>query len=112
MQFSQIQGQAQPLHILHRAIANGHLTHGYLFVGPEGVGKKQAALALAQYLNCQHPDTEQMESCGICPSLLIKEEIRDDIRDGLEGSVFKVCIGGGQYSTNLPNFHEIGRAHV
>ncbi len=68
MQLSEVKGQAHALHSLERAIVNRHLAHAYLFSGPEGVGKRMAALALAQYLNCRAPDTAQLRSCEVCPS--------------------------------------------
>ena len=48
MQFSEIKGQEQAIHIIERAIQTQHIAHAYLFTGPEGVGKKKAALAMAQ----------------------------------------------------------------
>lgn len=68
MQFSEIKGQEQAIHILQCAIEHGHIAHAYLFHGPEGVGKKKTALAFAQYLNCQQPDTAHFCSCGQCPA--------------------------------------------
>ena len=70
MQFSDIQGQEKAIHILQCAIQNRHIAHAYLFAGPEGVGKKQTALALAQYLNCAAPDLKTFTSCGNCPSCI------------------------------------------
>lgn len=70
MQFSAIQGQEKAIHILQCAIQNHHLAHAYLFTGPEGVGKKKTALALAQYLNCASPDTSTFSSCEHCPSCI------------------------------------------
>lgn len=67
MQFTDILGQEQALHILCQAISHHQVAHAYLFSGPEGVGKKKTALALAQYLNCAQPD-KQLNSCGVCPS--------------------------------------------
>lgn len=40
MQFSDIKGQHQAIHILQCAIQNKHIAHAYLFTGPEGIGKK------------------------------------------------------------------------
>ena len=70
MQFSDIQGQEKAIHILQCAIQNRHIAHAYLFAGPEGVGKKRTALALAQYLNCAAPDLNTFTSCGNCPSCI------------------------------------------
>lgn len=69
MQFTDILGQEQALHILCQAISHGQVAHAYLFSGPEGVGKKKTALALAQYLNCAQPDSN-LNSCDTCPSCL------------------------------------------
>lgn len=70
MQFSEIQGQTQAIQILKRAIDTRHISHAYLFTGPEGVGKKKTALAMAQYLNCSNPSIETLESCEQCPSCI------------------------------------------
>ena len=70
MQFTEIKGQTQAIHIIQRAIETGHIAHAYLFTGPEGVGKKKAALAMAQYLNCTGKADGSIESCGHCPSCI------------------------------------------
>ena len=54
-------GHDQALAFLARALAADRLAHGYLFVGPEHVGKMTAALAFAATLLCTespaaHPD--------------------------------------------------------
>ena len=64
MGFSAIQGQTQALEILQQAVRHEHLSHGYLFTGPAGTGKKMTAMALAQYINCQHPDIFLIEPTG------------------------------------------------
>ena len=63
MGFSEIIGQQRPLEILRSALGNGRLHHAYLFVGPEGVGKRTVALALAKTLHC---DEAAHEFCGRC----------------------------------------------
>ncbi len=70
MQFSEIKGQEKAIHILQCAIKNQHIAHAYLFTGPEGIGKKKTALALAQYLNCEAADTVSFRSCEHCPSCI------------------------------------------
>lgn len=67
MSFSAIKGLEKPIEILNSYIENSRLEAGYLFVGPEGVGKRTAALALAKRLNCLEP---KADSCGYCSSCL------------------------------------------
>ncbi len=44
--------------MLERTLAGGELPPAYLFAGPHGVGKEEAALALAQALNCSSGESE------------------------------------------------------
>ncbi|MBI4395925.1 MAG: DNA polymerase III subunit delta' [Elusimicrobia bacterium] len=48
------------------AIKEDRIPHAYLFVGPDGVGKKTAALRWAKLLNCRRPVTP-LEACEACP---------------------------------------------
>src|SRR5262249_49963034 len=51
-----------------RALAEGRLAHTFLFVGPEGIGKRSFALALAQALLCQRRAAGLLDPFGQCPS--------------------------------------------
>ncbi len=53
MPFCDLIGQARAIRFLHRALMTGRVAHAYLFTGPAGVGKRAAALAFAQALNCE-----------------------------------------------------------
>ena len=50
----------------HRLAAKGHLAHAYLLVGPQGAGKSQNALALAQLVNCEGEGTPPCGTCVPC----------------------------------------------
>ena len=66
MAFSAIKGQDRPVEIIKTYIENSRFEGGYLFAGPEGVGKMMAALALAKALNCSVSVTA--DCCEECPS--------------------------------------------
>lgn len=65
--FRQIIGHEQPLRVLQGALAAGRLHHSLLFSGPDAVGKRTAALALAGALNCLRPaDNDACGDCATC----------------------------------------------
>lgn len=78
MGFSEIIGHRQPLEILRRALRQGRLHHAYLFVGPEGVGKRTVALALAQALHCGEAGDDFCGRCADCAR--IQDRNHPDVR--------------------------------
>jgi len=65
--FRDILGQERVISHLKTAMAKGRLSHAYLFLGPQGVGKASVARALAAALNCAQPRADG-DACGECPS--------------------------------------------
>jgi DNA polymerase-3 subunit delta' len=74
---SAIVGQERAVARLRRALRSGRPHHAYLFDGPEGVGKRTTALALAQAWSCErHPG----EGCGECePCRKIDAGVHPDV---------------------------------
>jgi DNA polymerase III subunit delta' len=76
MPFAQVVGHARPLGLLSRSIDRGSLPPSLLFTGPEGVGKRLVATAVAQVLNCvgrgareaAKEATPVVDACGDCPA--------------------------------------------
>jgi DNA polymerase III subunit delta' len=70
MTFREIVGHRRLVGLLARAIEHGSLPPSLIFAGPEGVGKRQIALALAQAVNCLSPVTDPAtgfrDACGTC----------------------------------------------
>jgi DNA polymerase-3 subunit delta' len=58
-------GAAGPTHFFEHLTART-LSHGYVFAGPAGVGKKTFALRLAQSLLCVTPKASLLGYCGHC----------------------------------------------
>ncbi len=63
MPFKDILGHDKEITILKKALLNNKVAHSFLFVGPEGVGKRFAAVSLAKSLNCS---AAADDFCGIC----------------------------------------------
>lgn len=58
-----VKGQDQADELLSRSFSKGRLAHAYLFAGPPGVGKLNAALELAAAWMCEE---EKDGYCGFC----------------------------------------------
>jgi DNA polymerase-3 subunit delta' len=54
--------------MFRRAVQRGRTAHAYVFVGPEGVGKRLVARNLAQCLFCERIPEAQLDACGECPA--------------------------------------------
>ena len=67
MAWLNIEGHDQLVERFRHALAQGRLASTFLFVGPEGIGKRSFALGLAQALLCQTRDERQLDPCGHCP---------------------------------------------
>jgi len=66
MDFKEIIGHRRPIRLLQKAILNDHIPQAYLFLGPEGIGKKITALTLAKALNCEEKREDACEKCLSC----------------------------------------------
>jgi DNA polymerase-3 subunit delta' len=66
MGFAEIIGHQRPLETLRLGLANERLHHAYLFVGPEGSGKRTVALALAKAIHCRETKNDFCDRCPDC----------------------------------------------
>ena len=66
MPFRDVAGHDQLKRLIARAALRGTLPPSLIFAGPSGVGKRMAAVALAQLVNCLTPGDE--DACGECAS--------------------------------------------
>jgi DNA polymerase-3 subunit delta' len=109
MPFRAIAGHRALVALLTRAIARDSLPQSLVFAGPEGVGKRLAALAVAQALNCQKVAAHgelPVEACGECsvcrrimsgvhPDVItLGSDIGiDDIRDAIQSAGYRPFEG-------------------
>jgi DNA polymerase III subunit delta' len=70
MPFRDIVGHRRLVDLLARSVKSGALPPSLIFAGPSGVGKRLAALSVAQALNCTNPQSsaDQTDACGVCPA--------------------------------------------
>jgi DNA polymerase-3 subunit delta' len=69
MAWSQIFGHDDWIESFRAVKQRGRLAHAYLFVGPEGIGKRLFARELAKAILCENPPAEPpLTVCGSCPS--------------------------------------------
>ena len=66
MPFRDIAGHRHLLDLIAIAATRNALPPSLIFSGPDGVGKRAAAIALAQLLNC--PTPKGADACGVCAS--------------------------------------------
>ena len=61
-------GHERQVSALRQALSANRLSHSYLIAGPEGVGKRAVAVALAQAVLCREPGRDDPTvPCGHCP---------------------------------------------
>jgi DNA polymerase-3 subunit delta' len=66
MPFASVIGHRQTVDLLRHAITHRRVPQSLLFAGPDGIGKRTTALALAQAVNC--PNSRDGDACGTCPT--------------------------------------------
>jgi DNA polymerase-3 subunit delta' len=69
MGFGEIVGHQRQLENLRSAMVGGRLHHAYLFLGPEGVGKRMIAMALAKAIHCVESKNDYCGECVNCARL-------------------------------------------
>lgn len=86
MPFRDLVDQNHAVMLLRTAVRTQRIVHAYLFAGPSGVGRRQAAVAFAQLLNCERPGDDACGDCAVC-QLITKGQHPDvrmiDVANGL-----------------------------
>src|SRR5262247_1999544 len=71
MSFAKLVGNQRNKEILQRLLKNGRVNSTLIFAGPDGVGKRQFALAFAKAANCQKAPacafaSDGCDECSVC----------------------------------------------
>lgn len=67
MSWDEISGHQPQIDLIRGSIRRHRLSHTYLFVGLDGIGKRTFALKMAQCLLCKTHSENDFEACGRCP---------------------------------------------
>jgi DNA polymerase-3 subunit delta' len=70
MRLEELAGQDHAVALLLRAVAAGRVPHAYLFDGPNGVGKRAAAVGLGLALICPEAAGKGCGRCDVCHRVL------------------------------------------
>jgi len=68
MTWAGVEGHDHIVEQFRHALRGGRLASTFLFVGPEGIGKRLFAMKLAQSLLCERHPEENLDPCGSCPA--------------------------------------------
>ncbi|MCG8431199.1 MAG: DNA polymerase III subunit delta' [Candidatus Omnitrophica bacterium] len=99
MAFKDVIGQEKAIGILRGYLERDRLRGGFLFTGPEGVGKKLLALSVAKVLNCGRRN--RREACDECPACKKIGTLRHpDLH----------CIDGGDSEIRIESIRQLQRA--
>ena len=69
MGLSEIIGHEKQIETLRQSLVSGRLHQAYLFIGPDGIGKRTVGLALAQTIHCAELENDFCGACGSCRSI-------------------------------------------
>ncbi|MBM80027.1 MAG: DNA polymerase III subunit delta' [Planctomycetaceae bacterium] len=61
-----IRGHSAQVDMFRQSFGQGRMSHAYLFVGPDGIGKRKFARTLAQCLFCESHSDEELLACQEC----------------------------------------------
>ena len=66
MVWETLRGHQQQIDMFRQSFGHGRMSHAYLFVGPDGIGKRQFARKMSQCLFCESHTDEELLACGQC----------------------------------------------
>src|SRR5215510_10263272 len=90
MPFGDIVGNDRMKALLRRAVREGRIGQSLILAGPDGIGKRRFAVALAEAVNCERPtDDDACGKCGQCLKVARGEHL-DIITYDPDGQFIKI----------------------
>jgi DNA polymerase-3 subunit delta' len=97
--FADVQGHERLCEFLRAAAGSGRLAHALLFAGPDGIGKRSVAQALAAWMHCSPGGSD---ACGACASCR-------QIAAGSHPDVQVVSVASGKKEIGVDRVRELKR---
>ena len=70
LSFESLKGQDSAVSYLKASLRNNRISHAYIFSGPDGIGKRLAAINFAKALNCSSPVSGSgCDQCSSCKKI-------------------------------------------
>ena len=90
MPFSDIVGNDRIKSLLRRAVREGRIGQSLILAGPDGIGRRRFATAIAEAVNCEHPlDGDACGQCRQCIKIAGGEHL-DVVTYNPEGQFIKI----------------------
>lgn len=97
--FTAIRGHERPCDLLRAAVKHERLPHALLFAGPDGIGKRTVALALAAWLQCESAGDDACGACASCRQVAARSH--PDVR--------MVAVAAGKKEIGVDRVREVKR---
>lgn len=108
---SHIRGHLAQITQLEEAVDRQRLPHAMLFTGPESIGKKMVAYAIAQKLLCEVKDTPDTP-CGVCPSCVRVAKHQSENVLFIEPAGQNIKVDQARHIIEFLNLSNFGRSRV
>lgn len=108
---SHIRGHLAQITQLEEAVDRQRLPHAMLFTGPESIGKKMVAYAVAQKLLCEVKDTPDTP-CGVCPSCVRVAKHQSENVLYIEPAGQNIKVDQARHIIEFLNLSNFGRSRV
>ena len=97
MSFNNIIGQDVAIRALKNIIAKDQVRGSYLFLGPDGVGKRTTSIEFAKAINCEYKKEDACDNCVSCNKI-----------DAMNHpDVVTICPEGSSHSIKINKIREV-----